>query len=121
MTNLFLRTALVCVCSILVLGVQADEYQGRIVKVEKDTLTLAVTWRGDAKKGVQVNPEVKTEFPLDAKLKVLNFRAEEVKDDATRQRILRKGEYVIVNTEKKNNKEAATSIQTLPGAGPGGS
>jgi hypothetical protein len=37
---------------LLVSGARAEEYQGRVIKAEKGTLTLAVTWRGD--KGLPV-------------------------------------------------------------------
>src|SRR5262245_12688684 len=100
-----MRLTVASICIFLATLAQADEYQGRVVKLEMNQLTLAITWRGDLKKGVQVDPPVKTVFTLDPKAKILTFNADEVRDEATKKRIMRPFEYVIIKTEKKDKSE----------------
>ena len=113
---MFMRVAAVtAVCLLLASGARAEEYRGHIVKVEKDALTLSVSHRGDIRTGVRVNPPVNTEFAQGEGTQVLNIRAQEVNDDATKKKIVKPGEYVIIKTEKRENKETVISIQAVGG------
>jgi copper chaperone CopZ len=83
---------------------KADEYLGKIKKVEKDNVTLSV--------GDKETKEV--EIKLHAGTRVLNIRGDQVKNKQLKEKILEEGSIVIITTERYDNKLAKT-IQPLGG------
>ena len=89
-----------------------ESFQGRVEAVEKGKITLRAYQPGDS---IETPSGRKIELVIDAETRVLNIRAQEVKDEETRGKILRVGGVLIAKFAQKKEKETALVLQLVGG------
>jgi hypothetical protein len=89
-----------------------NECRARVESCEQGKITFTIYQRGDSIDAPSGN---KLELVMDADTRVLNIRAQEMKDEAARKRLLAKGSVLIVKYGTKAGKETAVILQAIGG------
>lgn len=92
--------------------VSPEECRARVESCDKDKIILTVYQRGDS---IDAPSGKRIELILGADTRVLNIRAQEMKDEASRKRILAKGAVLIVRSATKEGREIAVTLQAIGG------